>query len=317
MERKPVRGSYDILWKGILEELFDDFLRFLFPNARELFDLGKKFEFMDKELSEIHPEAEEKPDMRFLDKLVKVHRRDGREEWVLVHVEVQGYYDAEFARRMFAYYCRIFARHNRPITAVVIFSGQDGKRMPDHYVCKFAGTELFYRYNALYLQDFTDEELATNKNIFALALLAAKKGLLKGKILDKELLNEKLLVFNKLFERGLFLDKKVRATMAFLNNYVQFEDPETNRTFMERIDKITGKKNSMGVIELLAEIKAEEARKEGHEKGLEEGREEGIAETKKAFVKNLLSVSGFSMDKIASVVGVPLSFVKKVRDGKI
>ena len=316
-----MRGSYDILWKGILEELFDDFLRFLFPNARELFDLGKKFEFMDKELSEIHPEGEKTPDTRFLDKLVKVHRRDGREEWVLVHVEVQGYYDPEFAKRMFAYYCRIFARHNRPITAIVIFSGQDGKRMPDHYVCKFAGTELIYRYNALYLSDYTDEELTTNKNVFALALLAAKKGLLKGKILDEELINEKLLVLNELYEKGLFSDKKLSAIAVFLNNYVQFEDPETNRIFMERFDKITGKKNSMGVIELLAEIKAEEARKvgleEGREKGLEEGREKGIAETKKAFVKNLLSVSDFTMDKIASVVGVPLSFVRKVRDGKI
>jgi hypothetical protein len=161
--------------------------------------------------------------------------------------------------------------------------------------------------------DYTDEELTTNKNVFALALLAAKKGLLKGKILDEELINEKLLVLNKLYKKGLFSDKKLSAIAVFLNNYVQFEDPETNRIFMERFDKITGKTNSMGVIELLAEIKAEEAREEGREAG----REEGIAETKRAFVKNLLAVSDFSMAKIASVVGVPLSFVRKVRDGKI
>ena len=29
----PMKGKYDILWKGMLERVFDDFLRFVFPNA--------------------------------------------------------------------------------------------------------------------------------------------------------------------------------------------------------------------------------------------------------------------------------------------
>ena len=31
----------DILWKSILEDIFDDFLKFFFPNAEALFDLKK------------------------------------------------------------------------------------------------------------------------------------------------------------------------------------------------------------------------------------------------------------------------------------
>jgi hypothetical protein len=33
----------DILWKAALEDMFDDFLRFFFPNADEIFDFNKKF----------------------------------------------------------------------------------------------------------------------------------------------------------------------------------------------------------------------------------------------------------------------------------
>ena len=31
----------DNLWKGILEDIFDDFLRFMHPNADEIFDFER------------------------------------------------------------------------------------------------------------------------------------------------------------------------------------------------------------------------------------------------------------------------------------
>ncbi|TAM96844.1 MAG: hypothetical protein EPN39_12730 [Chitinophagaceae bacterium] len=48
----------DTLWKGILENLFDDFLRFFFPDADDLFDMKKGFEFLDKELEQLFPAPE-------------------------------------------------------------------------------------------------------------------------------------------------------------------------------------------------------------------------------------------------------------------
>jgi len=40
----------DYLWKGVLEDIFDDFLRFMHSNADEIFDFGRGIEFLDKEL---------------------------------------------------------------------------------------------------------------------------------------------------------------------------------------------------------------------------------------------------------------------------
>jgi len=54
----------------------------------------------------------------------------------------------------------------------------------------------------------------------------------------------------------------------------------------------------MGIIEQLAEIKAEEAREEGNEKA----------------AKLLLENTEFSVGKIAELVGVPVSLVKKVKE---
>jgi hypothetical protein len=147
-------GKKDALWKGLLEEIFDDLLRFLFVDAEQVFDFGRGFEFLDKELLELYPESGEPTDTRFVDKLVKVYQRNGSERWILCHVEVQGYTNdrAKFTERMFRYYYRIFDRCNVPITAVAIFTGKDNKRMPDRHVQECMGTELTYRYNTLRLE---------------------------------------------------------------------------------------------------------------------------------------------------------------------
>src|ERR1700710_2701169 len=120
----------DILWKGIIEDLFADFLRFFYIDARKVFDMDKGFEFLDKELGQLYPG----PDIRhpmFVDKLVKVYKKDGPEEWLLIHIEVQVYHDKLFARRMFTYFCRILDRFDKEVASIAIFTDNDKKYHPD------------------------------------------------------------------------------------------------------------------------------------------------------------------------------------------
>ncbi len=230
------RRKNDILWKGMLEEVFDDLLRFIFPKADQ----------------------------------------------------------------MLKYYARIFDRFDRPLTAIAIFTGRDGKKLPGIYVRKYEGAELTYKYNTLCILDYEDRILAANKNPFALVMLAAKKAILKGKNLDEVLLKEKLAISNVLIKRG-YSNKKTKAILSFLHNYVQFEKPETNRIFESEIDRITGKTNVMGIIEQVKQMKIDEAREETRE------------EERLVFVKNLLSNTSFSPKKIADLAGVTISFVNKVK----
>jgi hypothetical protein len=70
------------LWKAALEDLFDDFLRFFYPEADQLFDLEKDFEYLDKELEQLFPPDQDKYAPRYVDKLVKVFTKQGTEEWI-------------------------------------------------------------------------------------------------------------------------------------------------------------------------------------------------------------------------------------------
>jgi hypothetical protein len=65
--------------------------------------------------------------------LIKVYLRDGAERWMLLHVEVQGSNDKDFAGRMFEYFIRVFSKHGHPVAEIAVLTGKDGKKMPAAY----------------------------------------------------------------------------------------------------------------------------------------------------------------------------------------
>ena len=278
--------------------MFDDLLRFIFPDADQVYDLERGFEFMDKELAEMYPEPGKGSATRFADKLVKVFRRDGEEDCILCHIEIQGDTKKKdrplFAERMVRYFYRIWDKYRKPVSAVAIFTGRDGKKMPDRFEYKYRNTRLLYQYPTISILDFTDEELEKSDNPFAHVILAARTSLLEGKIPPADLLDRKVLIARKLLQKG-FSKRKIRAIFVFLENYVLFEDPEMNLNFKNRIE-LKYKNNIMGIDEYMKMV----------------GREEGEEKRNRLFVTNLLK-EGFPMKKIASLANVTLAFVRTVK----
>ena len=95
-----------------------------------LINMQKGFDFLDKELTEMYPERDKRSDTRFVDKLVRVYKPDGRQECLLIHVEVQGQTDTHFPERMFRYYYRISDRFKMPVTTIAVFTGSNEKTFP-------------------------------------------------------------------------------------------------------------------------------------------------------------------------------------------
>ena len=248
-----MRHNKDILWKSLLERVFDDLLRFVFPEADNVFDLQKKLRFLDKELAELYPTPEQEADVRHVDKLIEVSRKDGTGEWMLVHLEVQGKTKAGerpfFGERMFRYFYRIFDHYQKPITAIAIFTGPDGHLLPDKFEYAFMNTRLQYQFTTLNIRDFSDQELRERNNPFAWVVLIAKKALQEGRVVDEKLLEGKLMLFRELYRNRTFDKQKLRAILIFLVNYIRFREQETNRIFRERVDQFTDKKSTMDIWE--------------------------------------------------------------------
>ena len=277
-----------------------------------------------KELAEIFPEPDQPANTREVDKLVKAFWHDGKEAWMLLHLEVQGSYQKDFARRMFEYYTRLFSKYGRPIAAIAILTAKNGNGMVAHYEDLCLWTRINYEYKTLDIPGFPDQELEGSSNPFAAVILVAKEVLLKVKDADDEsdnkLLEHKLKMVRLLKDKmAIYGERKTKAILVFLNNYVSFKNPEVNRKFMEQTDQIFGKENTMGIIEQLADIKhregVEAGRKEGVEAGRKEGAEAGRKEAAEAGLvkaaRLLLMHTEYSPDKIAQLVGVDLTVVEK------
>jgi hypothetical protein len=297
-----IRPKYDALWKSVLEEVMKDLLLFVEPDIGKELDLDRGFQYLDKELSEMYPQPTTPSRSRVVDKLVKVYLRDGSERWMLLHLEVQGSNSKEFPRRMWEYFARLFLKHGHSVAAIAILTGKGGKNSPGVFEDRCLWMRARYEYKAISIKDYSDQELQASTNPFAVALLVAREVLLQVKGTDEErdnvLYEHKELVAKLLKQRlAVFGENKMKVMMSFLNNYVVFKTPEINLKFMARTDEIFERKNAMGYFEQLAEIRREEAVQDGLEKA----------------VRSLLTHSDFTPGKIAELLEVPVSLVKKVK----
>jgi predicted transposase YdaD len=256
----------DLLWKGIIEELAEDFLTFLIPNANEVFDFQKGIEFLDKELEQLFPESAD--NRRHVDKLLKVFTKEGKEEWILGHVEVQGYRDVKFSERMFIYYYRIFDKFGKRIVGIAIFTDNDKNYKPYEYKSDFLGTEISYKYLNYKVIEQDLEVIQSSQNPFATVIETVYIALQKGNM-DEETLYELKLDLAKRMLRQNFPKSKIRAMMLFLKYYIRFDNKEKNLNFEADLDKFTNTTFPMGLEELIIW----QAKNEGLEQGLEQGLE--------------------------------------------
>ena len=285
----------DAGWKGLLEYIFPHFIPFFLPEHAHLFDIEKPFEFLDKELQQLYP-PEAKQELKFVDKLVKAFTKSGEEKWILIHIEVQGYKDTDFGKRMFTYFYRILDRYNVPVTAIAIFTDSGKSFMPNQYVYDFAGTQNTYLFNTYKVLQQDEKLLEQSENPFATAILTVLLALKKKKLVDENLLHLKLDLVKRMLTRG-FTSKTVERMLVFIKEYVNFAKPETAIKFDQAIDLLTNNIQPMGIIEQVLELREQKGRRERNT----------------IFVENLIRNTDFLDERIAELADVPIEFVKKMR----
>lgn len=283
------------------------------PDAHQIFDLNKGFEFLDKELEQVFPLGEAPSPSKVVDKLIKLYTIDGREEWILLHIEVQDKYQKNFSERMYTYNYRIWDKHHKPITAYAIFTEPFKIERSNRYERKFLGTRLLYEFNTYKISTQNDELLLNSNNPFALVILIAKtafkiKGISNKKERDRLLLTIKRTILEALHKKG-FRNDKIKHVMNFLRYYVRFETEEFNNIFEQEVEQITGRTETMGIEELLLD----RATKQGVEQGIAQGIEKGITQGRyeeAIEIARELKKEGLSVDFIAKTTKIAIKKIK-------
>ncbi|MFL9449959.1 hypothetical protein AB0758_02270 [Tolypothrix bouteillei VB521301_2] len=126
-----VPANYDESWKVAIEQYFEPFVAFFFPEAHREIAWERGYEFLDKEFTQIIRDAE--IGTRFVDKLLKVWLRDGEEAWLLLHIEIQSQTDSGFAKRIFTYNYKIFDRYGREVVSLAVLGDSQPNWRPQEY----------------------------------------------------------------------------------------------------------------------------------------------------------------------------------------
>jgi len=113
-------SDYDGAWKEALRGHMPEIFACFFPRVAATIDWRSPPEWFDKELSQILGQAGRRN--RAVDVLVQLRLLDGGTQWILVHLEVQSHYEADFAQRLALYNSGLFWVFKRRVVTLGVLA---------------------------------------------------------------------------------------------------------------------------------------------------------------------------------------------------
>ena len=261
--------EYDSPWKEILEAYFESFMTFFFPQAHAEIDWSQDYEFLDKELAQVVRDAE--LGQRRVDKLVRVALRNGQTGLVLIHVEIQSQWEADFDERMYVYNYRLFDRYRRPVASLAVLGDDRSNWRPDRYGYELLGCRVGLRFPVVKLLDYRADwaALEANDNPFATVVMAHLKAL-ETRSDDQGRYGWKLALIKRLYGRN-YTRQDVLELFRFID-WMMILPEELETQFTETVVQLEGEKQMRYVTSVERYFM-----KKAHQEGMQEGLLEGIA----------------------------------------
>ena len=267
----------------------------MMPELYSDVDITQSFTFLDKELRDtLQVMGEEHNAAKIVDTLVEVPLKSGKDQWVLLHIEVQGQGGEDISLRMVLYCCLIFAHYRKmPVALAILTDKRPSSETPGQFEFSEYGTELLYKYNVFEVYGQNDEELLTSENPFDSFIYAAKK---YGDYMSQDKQRVKLEYLMKITRslQALGLNTKERAgILVLVSRLINLEDTELRRQYIEEMKG----ENEMAEMNWLEEFFIKEAAAIAEKRGRSEGWSEGRMETMNAAIDFMRS-NGMSNEQI-------------------
>jgi len=226
-----------------------------------------------------------------LDKLFKVHLKDGREQWILFHVEVQGKPDEDFPKRMFTYGYRIYDKYQQPVVSCAILTDANKKWRPNSYKVGLADSYLSLNFLTIKLIDYQNQrsKLEASNNPFANVILMQLMALEAKNKPDEQKKQVKFALTKRLYEKGF--DRKAIVNLYRFIDWLIGLPKSLELEYLNDVHKLE-ESNKMAYISSAEKFGMERGMKQGIEQVAKHMLEEGA---KIAFIKK---TTGLSLQKI-------------------
>ncbi|SKA97837.1 conserved hypothetical protein (putative transposase or invertase) [Sporosarcina newyorkensis] len=291
----------------MIGDLFEDFLLFFEPNLHAHIDFSKAPDFLQQELFQLV--NDKKKGRGVADQIVKVQLKEGREQWILIHVEVQGTDHADFSARMFQYFYRIYDRYREKIIALAIMTSPHESKAPVDFRYQYFGTTLHYAYTNRKLLDYPVEELQQSDKLFSKVVLAAKY---LHSTNDKELQRYqfKMKLMREIVRNEKYPRTAVQAVFHFID-YLLKLPKDLEQKLSEVMYPILGEEKKL--MELYNKENASPTIANAFEMERVEGKTEGRIEERLRLVQNMLK-KDLSLEEIADLAGLSEDEVLAIRN---
>ena len=324
--------TFDELWKASIEVSFEDFMKFFFPQIAKHIDFKEKIIFRDKELIKIFKDVLKERtirEKRFVDLLVEVSLKDKQRKTLFIHIEIQGYEQESFEKRMFLYYALLYIKLQRDLISLCLFIVKNLNYRPNKFIYKFEDFKLEFIYPAVNIYELKTRALKYIekgiKNIYADITLLFFEEMEIDKRLEKkediksivkDFIKNYFEIFKKrLIEKG-YLEKQIEIAFLFLEMVI-FKKKRIGKYVEKEVLRAIQEEEKMPTLSRILRRFEERGLRKGLEEGLRKGLEEGLRKgLEEGFQKGLKQAAinmyreGLSLDLIAKVTNVDVETIK-------
>lgn len=269
-------ADFDNTWKEMLDDFLPWFIQMFFPDMYDDINWDKRYESLEQELRQIVPEAE--TGKRYVDKLIRLYRRNNEEALVYIHIEVQSQPDISMPERIYVYNCLLFLKHKNPVMSLVVLGDPQPDWRPSKFAYELWGSKVSIEFQTLKLLDFQDKiaELQQSGNPFGLFVVAHLRTL-ETKTNPQQRMSYKEEIAKALLDLGLsnheiyLLVKFIDAMMTLPRGLEQ--------EFLHSIHSYQEEKK-MPVVAPFEQIAMEKGLELGIQQGIEKGLKQGMKKGK-------------------------------------
>jgi hypothetical protein len=296
MPKQQSRQNNDTPWKKILRIYFPQAIQFYFPDLAKTIDWRKRPQFLDKELEQIAPKADQ--GNRYVDKLVRVWKLDGSREWLLIHLEIQARRESGFPFRMLIYSNRILDRYGILATSLAILCDNSPTWRPTTCELTAPLTRHTFEFGTTKLLDFKPQEATLNQspNPFAWITLAHLKTQ-ATKRNPQSRKTWKFALMRQLYDRGMS-GPDIRNLYEFID-WTMMLPEDLDMAFWQEL-KTFEEEQQMAYVT--------SAERFGRKQGLEEGR---VKKAQEVALKML--TKGMDLTTIAELTELPIAQIQQLQ----
>ena len=271
------RADFDGLWKDAIKRFLPQLIERTLPALYHDVDFSREPEFLSKELRDSiqRPVADEHNSPLFVDELIKIFLKDGRTEWILLHIEVQGSGGEDISFRMMLYCCLIFAHHRKmPIGLAILTKRRPKDEIIGAYKLEQYGSSISYKYNCFEVYALDDDNLLNSDNPFDLIFYATKKTIgLSGKSKEEKKLSYLLKLTRLLASKGWGKEER-KDIFNFIVRAVNLKDEALQQKYIHDFQG----DDTMAQLTFVEQYFRDKGHSEGLHEGISIGEERGRRE---------------------------------------